>query len=260
MTAKSDLSSWPVFHMEDFAVVEQTNLAHISSRNWITAPTPSQNTIRDPGHHPLGSTDLSLEKVMSVNKLPDGRPIDIIEVNMEGCKQTTTGIQRPRRVAANARERRRMHGLNKAFDKLRSVIPSLENEKKLSKYDTLQLAQIYIAELSELLTGVVHPECRSSRAGCNSPGEESVKRDFMESPLPETTVSSAMSYSMDSPQAQKRLVGEQRDSPTSVGHLIILTGPKSDLGSTNKRTISSNGSDGESSHYSDIEDGHNGRH
>uniref|UniRef100_A0A3Q2WNQ4 Atonal bHLH transcription factor 1b n=1 Tax=Haplochromis burtoni TaxID=8153 RepID=A0A3Q2WNQ4_HAPBU len=65
------------------------------------------------------------------------------------------------RVAANARERRRMHGLNKAFDELRSVIPSLENEKKLSKYDTLQMAQIYITELSELLAGVVHPECRS---------------------------------------------------------------------------------------------------
>ncbi|KAG7272064.1 hypothetical protein CRUP_001829 [Coryphaenoides rupestris] len=63
--------------------------------------------------------------------------------------------QKPRRVAANARERRRMHGLNKAFDELRSVIPSLENEKKLSKYDTLQLAQIYITELSDLLSGVV---------------------------------------------------------------------------------------------------------
>uniref|UniRef100_A0A3P9KGP2 Atonal bHLH transcription factor 1b n=1 Tax=Oryzias latipes TaxID=8090 RepID=A0A3P9KGP2_ORYLA len=64
------------------------------------------------------------------------------------------GPRRHRRVAANARERRRMHGLNKAFDELRSVIPSLENEKKLSKYDTLQMAQIYITELSELLSGL----------------------------------------------------------------------------------------------------------
>uniref|UniRef100_A0A672P5Z5 Atonal bHLH transcription factor 1b n=1 Tax=Sinocyclocheilus grahami TaxID=75366 RepID=A0A672P5Z5_SINGR len=69
--------------------------------------------------------------------------------------QNLTGPQRHRRVAANSRERRRMHGLNRAFDKLRSVIPSLENEKKLSKYDTLQLAQIYITELSELLGGGV---------------------------------------------------------------------------------------------------------
>ncbi len=47
--------------------------------------------------------------------------------------------------------RRRMHGLNHAFDALRSVIPALENDKKLSKYETLQMAQIYINALSDLL-------------------------------------------------------------------------------------------------------------
>uniref|UniRef100_A0A3Q3K455 BHLH domain-containing protein n=1 Tax=Monopterus albus TaxID=43700 RepID=A0A3Q3K455_MONAL len=56
-----------------------------------------------------------------------------------------------RRLAANARERRRMLGLNVAFDRLRSVIPNLESDKKLSKSETLQMAQIYIATLSELL-------------------------------------------------------------------------------------------------------------
>ncbi|XP_057688666.1 protein atonal homolog 1a [Corythoichthys intestinalis] len=61
------------------------------------------------------------------------------------------GVQRQRRVAANARERRRMHGLNHAFDALRNVIPALDNDKKLSKYETLQMAQIYINALSELL-------------------------------------------------------------------------------------------------------------
>ncbi|KAL6095345.1 uncharacterized protein ACO6RY_16568 [Pungitius sinensis] len=59
--------------------------------------------------------------------------------------------QRRRRLAANARERRRMLGLNVAFDQLRSVIPNLESDKKLSKSETLQMAQIYIATLSELL-------------------------------------------------------------------------------------------------------------
>ncbi|XP_019963029.2 transcription factor Atoh7 [Paralichthys olivaceus] len=59
--------------------------------------------------------------------------------------------QRRRRLAANARERRRMLGLNVAFDRLRSVIPNLESEKKLSKSETLQMAQIYIATLNELL-------------------------------------------------------------------------------------------------------------
>lgn len=61
--------------------------------------------------------------------------------------------QRRRRLAANARERRRMLGLNVAFDRLRSVIPNLESDKKLSKSETLQMAQIYIATLSELLQG-----------------------------------------------------------------------------------------------------------
>ncbi|XP_075891695.1 uncharacterized protein atoh1c [Nelusetta ayraudi] len=59
--------------------------------------------------------------------------------------------QRRRRLAANARERRRMLGLNVAFDRLRSVIPNLESDKKLSKSETLQMAQIYITTLSELL-------------------------------------------------------------------------------------------------------------
>ncbi|KAJ8401612.1 hypothetical protein AAFF_G00379290 [Aldrovandia affinis] len=63
------------------------------------------------------------------------------------------GVQKQRRVAANARERRRMHGLNHAFDELRSVIPAFDNDKKLSKYETLQMAQIYINALSDLLQG-----------------------------------------------------------------------------------------------------------
>ncbi|XP_053311661.1 transcription factor ATOH1 [Spea bombifrons] len=63
----------------------------------------------------------------------------------------TNGVQKQRRLAANARERRRMHGLNHAFDQLRNVIPSFNNDKKLSKYETLQMAQIYINALSDLL-------------------------------------------------------------------------------------------------------------
>uniref|UniRef100_A0A8C7NIA9 Atonal bHLH transcription factor 1a n=1 Tax=Oncorhynchus mykiss TaxID=8022 RepID=A0A8C7NIA9_ONCMY len=70
-------------------------------------------------------------------------------------------VQKVRRQAANARERRRMHGLNHAFDELRSVIPAFDNDKKLSKYDTLQMAQIYINALADLLQGpgVDSPKC-----------------------------------------------------------------------------------------------------
>nr|XP_011303566.1 PREDICTED: neurogenic differentiation factor 1-like [Fopius arisanus] len=61
------------------------------------------------------------------------------------------GVLKRRRLAANARERRRMNGLNDAFDKLREVVPSLGADHKLSKFETLQMAQTYIAALCDLL-------------------------------------------------------------------------------------------------------------
>lgn len=60
-------------------------------------------------------------------------------------------VMKKRRLAANARERRRMNGLNEAFDKLRDVVPALGADHKLSKFETLQMAQSYIAALCELL-------------------------------------------------------------------------------------------------------------
>lgn len=60
-------------------------------------------------------------------------------------------VLKKRRLAANARERRRMNGLNEAFDKLRDVVPSLGADHKLSKFETLQMAQTYISALCDLL-------------------------------------------------------------------------------------------------------------
>lgn len=61
-------------------------------------------------------------------------------------------IMRKRRLAANARERRRMQNLNQAFDRLRTYLPSLGNDRQLSKYETLQMAQTYITALYDLLS------------------------------------------------------------------------------------------------------------
>lgn len=60
-------------------------------------------------------------------------------------------VMKKRRLAANARERRRMNGLNEAFDKLRDVVPPIGEEHKLSKFETLQMAQSYIRALCDLL-------------------------------------------------------------------------------------------------------------
>ncbi|KAK9293938.1 hypothetical protein QLX08_011274 [Tetragonisca angustula] len=75
------------------------------------------------------------------------------ESSVQKMKNGTPGIEvlRKRRLAANARERRRMNSLNDAFDRLRDVVPSLGNDRKLSKFETLQMAQTYIAALYELL-------------------------------------------------------------------------------------------------------------
>lgn len=62
-------------------------------------------------------------------------------------------VEKTRRIAANARERRRMNGLNTAFDKLRTVLPSsmFQQQRRFSKYETLQMAQSYIAALQSIL-------------------------------------------------------------------------------------------------------------
>ncbi|XP_023213213.1 basic helix-loop-helix transcription factor amos-like [Centruroides vittatus] len=71
--------------------------------------------------------------------------------NKRTCSAVSSIIVKKRRLAANARERRRMHSLNVAFDRLREVVPSLTNDRKLSKYETLQMAQSYITALTDIL-------------------------------------------------------------------------------------------------------------
>uniref|UniRef100_A0A3B4U075 Protein atonal homolog 1-like n=1 Tax=Seriola dumerili TaxID=41447 RepID=A0A3B4U075_SERDU len=169
MTAKAELSSWQEYP-EDFTALQQRSLAHINSKCWI-----SSNSIRA-----FSRRDAKLPDCVSAAGITETD----CEKSAEGGNASHFGPQKHRRVAANARERRRMHGLNKAFDELRSVIPSLENEKKLSKYDTLQMAQIYINELSELLAGVVQSECMGpadKTSSHSSDGESSHLSDMEES-------------------------------------------------------------------------------
>ncbi|CAG0886517.1 unnamed protein product [Darwinula stevensoni] len=55
------------------------------------------------------------------------------------------------RNAANARERARMRVLSKAFSRLKTTLPWVPADTKLSKLDTLRLATSYIAHLGALL-------------------------------------------------------------------------------------------------------------
>uniref|UniRef100_T1INY9 BHLH domain-containing protein n=1 Tax=Strigamia maritima TaxID=126957 RepID=T1INY9_STRMM len=99
----------------------------------------------------LGNSDFSLGESES-GQVSDPRTSRASNrKNQRPDKLPTANVMRKRRLAANARERRRMNSLNVAFDKLRDVVPSLGNDRKLSKYETLQMAQSYIAALLELL-------------------------------------------------------------------------------------------------------------
>ncbi|XP_066409175.1 helix-loop-helix protein 13-like [Molothrus aeneus] len=96
---------------------------------------------------------------------PDGADLDKLPAPPEPA-----GQPRQRR-AANLRERRRMLGLNAAFEALRGRVPTFPYERRLSKIDTLRLATAYIALLGDILLSGCHPrayveQClRSGAAG-----------------------------------------------------------------------------------------------
>ncbi|KAA0195770.1 hypothetical protein HAZT_HAZT006140 [Hyalella azteca] len=60
------------------------------------------------------------------------------------------------RNAANARERTRMRILARAFCRLKTTLPWVPPDTKLSKLDTLRLAASYIAHLRGVLTDPTH--------------------------------------------------------------------------------------------------------
>ncbi|XP_043082869.1 musculin [Puntigrus tetrazona] len=82
--------------------------------------------------------------------------------NKQQMKMGKDGRQ-SQRNAANARERARMRVLSKAFSRLKTSLPWVPADTKLSKLDTLRLASSYISHLRQLLqedryeNSFVHP-------------------------------------------------------------------------------------------------------
>ncbi|KAG2458054.1 pancreas transcription factor 1 subunit alpha [Erpetoichthys calabaricus] len=87
------------------------------------------------------------------------------------------------RQAANVRERRRMQSINDAFEGLRSHIPTLPYEKRLSKVDTLRLAIGYINFLAELVQSDL-PIKNSSSDPANQPKKVIICNRGTRSPSP----------------------------------------------------------------------------
>ncbi|KAL7835586.1 hypothetical protein SRHO_G00279330 [Serrasalmus rhombeus] len=94
----------------------------------------------------------------------DSEDDDVGSAACEGVKSQPS--RRVQRSAANARERARMRVLGRAFTRLRTTLPWVPPDTKLSKLDTLRLAASYITHLRQLLqedthTSTLHPPALS---------------------------------------------------------------------------------------------------
>ncbi|CDW59062.1 Neurogenic differentiation factor 1 [Trichuris trichiura] len=123
-----------------------------------------------------------------------------------------------RRSKANARERSRMHGLNKALDTLRTVVPLSPHHQKLSKIETLRLARNYIIALTRMLSAQEQPS-NLEFAYTLSRGLSQTTTNLIASHLqvhPRVLISDELTNFMDSPvQAQE---APQAYIPTTTVH------------------------------------------
>lgn len=118
-------------------------------------PNPHQQSIQSwlPLTKPIDIKSLK-KKVVSTSSIKRKRYDKDNETRQErnhSKKKKKNAISTVRRTRANERERNRMHNLNDAYEELRKVVPHYPADRKLSKIETLILAQNYILSLSDLL-------------------------------------------------------------------------------------------------------------
>ena len=65
--------------------------------------------------------------------------------------ETVQRIKKTRRNKANNRERNRMHDLNDALDKLRLMLPTGDEDTKLTKIETLRYVPLYDTTLHMII-------------------------------------------------------------------------------------------------------------
>lgn len=75
---------------------------------------------------------------------------DGIDRNINSNKKILMSSGRPKRGQANRRERVRTENVNAGFDKLRKLIPTDPEDRKLSKIEILRLSTSYIKHLYNL--------------------------------------------------------------------------------------------------------------
>ncbi|XP_021695284.1 basic helix-loop-helix neural transcription factor TAP [Aedes aegypti] len=114
-------------------------------------PVPPNDPIKPPKARANKAKRRSMGPSATVLKCPKTPKLDQNAAKKNLITPPSPTVMKKRRLAANARERKRMNSLNVAFDKLREIVPTLGPDHKLSKFETLQMAQTYINALSDLL-------------------------------------------------------------------------------------------------------------
>lgn len=143
----------PSLNLFDFSSKKkpQARKCVLVENNQQFQPKPAEARIEElNSSHVERIDDYDEDSMLSSDDLMDDKGEDKDSSRLCG-KEVNPTVMKKRRLAANARERRRMQNLNKAFDRLRTVLPSLGNDRQLSKYETLQMAQTYINALNDLL-------------------------------------------------------------------------------------------------------------
>lgn len=86
-------------------------------------------------------------------ELEDDSAVEVGRINERKVSRAhqQKDARQTQRNAANARERARMRVLSKAFSRLKTSLPWVPADTKLSKLDTLRLASSYISHLRQLL-------------------------------------------------------------------------------------------------------------
>jgi hypothetical protein len=95
-------------------------------------------------------------EVFTKNKMGRRKKSDAISVantsdSSNSSSHHSSNLNCMQRKAANDRERTRMRVLSKAFVRLKTSLPWVPSDTKLSKLDTLKLASSYISYLTRLL-------------------------------------------------------------------------------------------------------------
>ena len=156
-----------------------------TSSQSVLSPVYSEAVYSGPGAH-SPTSDYSSNPGSPRNHQPDSdacintsfNPVDHQSVDpsyheageshgmkVKGGKKTRQGrlpyipaleILQKRRLAANARERKRMNKINSAFERLKQVLPGQMESNELSKFESLQVAQNYIMHLATLLNYNIH--------------------------------------------------------------------------------------------------------